>query len=432
MKYFERNLLEEIKKWIDRREIIAIKGPRQSGKTTLLEMLKEWLIKEKGIEKENVIYITFEDREILEKFDENVKDFIKFFIKDENKKYYFLIDEAHLSKDLGKNLKFIYDTYKNIKLIITGSSSMEIISSTAKFLVGRIFSFELYPLNFYEFVKVKDESLFRIYKEKTETVRNFIFNEIDFEVPENDIFIKDLLRLLEEYLTFGGYPEVVKSNNKEEKMIILKNIFNTYLEKDIISFLHITDTAKFRKLVSALSSLIGDLITYETLANVCDTYFKDIIYLLDVLEETYVIMLLKPFHKNLVTELRKNPKVYFIDYGIRNYAINNFTDFNLRQDAGKLVENFVMNEIRTKSENISINFWRTTAKAEVDFVLSDAKKVIPIEVKFQKMKKPKISRSLHSFISSYSPKYAIVFTRDLWGEKSIRNTKVKFIPVVYI
>jgi len=115
-----------------------------------------------------VIYITFEDREILEKFDENVKDFIKFFIKDENKKYYFLIDEAHLSKDLGKNLKFIYDTYKNIKLIITGSSSMEIISSTAKFLVGRIFSFELYPLDFYEFVKAKDESLFRIYKEKTD------------------------------------------------------------------------------------------------------------------------------------------------------------------------------------------------------------------------------------------------------------------------
>jgi predicted AAA+ superfamily ATPase len=142
MKYYERILLEKVKKWIDRKEIIAIKGCRQSGKTTLLEMLKDWLIK-KGVKEENIVYLTFEDREILEKFSLNPKDFVKRFITSEEK-YYFLIDEAHYCKDIGQKLKLLYDTYKNIKFVITGSSSLEITSETAKFLVGRMFSFELF------------------------------------------------------------------------------------------------------------------------------------------------------------------------------------------------------------------------------------------------------------------------------------------------
>ena len=432
MEYLERILLEELKKWTNRREILAIKGPRQSGKTTLLEMLREWLIKEKGVNEKNVIYLTFEDREILEKFDTNAKEFVKRFIQNEKERYYFLIDEAHYSKEIGQKLKLLYDTHKNIKFIITGSSSMEIISSTAKFLVGRVFSFELLPFNFYEFLNAKDKSLLKIYSEKNKLIKELILKGKNFDIPKDDIFIKDLLNALKEFLTFGGYPEVVKSRSEEEKKIVLKNIFNTYLEKDIVSFLQITETIKFRKLISTLSSLIGSLINYETLANTCKTYYKDIIRLLDVLEQTYIIRLLRPFHKNLVTELRKNPKIYFLDYGLRNYSINNFIEFELRPDAGKLVENFALNQIKFISENLFLNFWRTTAKAEVDFILSDVNRVIPIEVKFQSFKREKISKSLYSFISNYRPKYAIVLTKDFWGEREIKNTVIKFIPLVYI
>lgn len=432
MEYLERTLLGELEKWIDRREILAIKGPRQSGKTTLLEMLKEWLIKEKGVDERNIVYVTFEDRELLEKFNINAKEFVKKFVETEEERYYFLIDEAHYSKEIGQKLKLLYDTLKNVKFIITGSSSMEIVSSTARFLVGRVFSFELLPFNFYEFLNAKDKSLLKVYSEKKKLVKEFILKERDFDIPMDDIFVEDLLAVLKEFLTFGGYPEVVKSRNEEEKKIVLKNVFNTYLEKDIVSFLQITDTIKFRKLISTLSALIGNLINYGTLANVCNSYHKEIVRLLDILEETYVIRLLRPFHKNLVTELRKNPKVYFLDYGLRNYSINNFIEFDLRPDAGKLVENFVLNEIKSMSENLFLNFWRTTAKAEVDFILSGANKIIPLEVKFQDLKREKISKSLYSFISNYSPKYAIVLTKNFWGEKKIKNTLVKFIPSVYI
>jgi len=431
MEYLERILLEDIKKWIDRKEILAVKGPRQSGKTTLLKMLKGWLIEEKRVKEKNIIYVTFEDRELLEKFDTNPKDFIKKFVENENEKYYFLIDEAHYSKELGQKLKLLYDTFENIKFIITGSSSMEIMSTTSKFLVGRVFSFELLPFNFYEFLNTKNKSLLKIYFEKNNLIKNLVLKEKDFEIPKNDIFLKDIQSYFNEFLKFGGYPEVVKVKSEDEKKIILKNIFNTYLERDIISFLQITDTIKFRKLVASLSSLIGNLISYETLSNTCGTYYKDIVKLLDILEQTYIIRFIRPFYKNLVTELRKNPKIYFLDCGLRNYSINNFNDLEIRSDAGKLVENFVMNEINFMFDEFLHNFWRTTAKAEVDFILSDVKGVIPIEVKFESLKREKIPKSLVSFIHNYSPKYAIVLTKDFWGEKKIKKTVVKFIPVVY-
>ncbi|RLI90303.1 MAG: hypothetical protein DRO95_06465, partial [Candidatus Altiarchaeales archaeon] len=101
MKYFERILLDEIKKWVERREIIIIKGPRQSGKTTLLEMLREWLHKKKKVRDENIIYLNFEDREVLEKFTLDPKNFIKSFIPDKRERYFILIDEAQYCQEIG-------------------------------------------------------------------------------------------------------------------------------------------------------------------------------------------------------------------------------------------------------------------------------------------------------------------------------------------
>jgi len=424
MEYLERELLGEIKKWIQRKEIIAIKGPRQSGKTTLLEIIKGWLIEEKKINPENVIFLTFEDRENLEKFEEDPKGFIKSFIEN-SQMYYFLLDEIHYVKDCGQKLKLLYDLFKNIKFIVTGSSSLELTSSTAKFLVGRVFPFELLPFNFHEFLLAKDRRMARVYEERNLLVRELILKYKNFKI-EKDIFLKDLLKLLNEFLIFGGYPEIIKARTEEEKMMILKGIYNTYIEKDIISFLRIDETVKFKKLVMLLSSLIGKVVKYENLTASCDSYYKEIIKWIDILEQTYIIRSIRPFHKNLVTELRKNPKVYFFDYGLRNYSINNFSPTSVRVDRGELAENFIFDQLYQL--NKEINFWRTTSKAEVDFVLGEK---LPVEVKFENMRKEKISKSLHSFINAYSPEFAIVVTKNFLGEKKVNNTIVKFIPIVY-
>ena len=430
--YFKRELFEEIIKWIDRREIIAIKGPRQSGKTTLLEMLEKWLKKEKKIKGENIIYLSFEDRELLSGFSLDTISFIERYINGE--KSYFLIDEAHYCKDLGQKLKLIYDKFKNVKIIITGSSSLELTSETAKYLVGRVFSFELPPLNFHEFLLTKDEKLAKIYKERNEKLKNFIYKSKNFGIKKNfiDIHIKELFRHFEEYAIYGGYPAVIKAEKLEEKNIILKNIYNTYVEKDIINYLQITDIAKFRKFVSILSYTIGDVASYESMANEANSYFKEVLNLLDILQQTYIIKCLKPFSKNLVTELRKNPKFYFFDLGLRNYAINNFNKLEIRADKGKLAENFTLNQVfYSKSDDFNVNFWRTTAKAEVDIILSNVKEEIPVEIKFENIKKEGISRSFHSFIDNYEPKRGLIATKDYFGEMKAGNTKILFIPICY-
>jgi len=427
MEYIPRALLNEIIRYIDRREIISIKGPRQSGKTTLLKMLKDFLINEKNIDEDHIIYLTFEDNEILYKFSENPKDFIRKYITD-SKRYYFLIDEAQYCKDLGKKLKLIYDLFENIKIIITGSSSLELKNETARYLVGRLLEFELYPLNFYEFLLYNDQKIARIYKEWNEKVINLLINSSDFEIKKDvDIYINDLLRYLNEYIKFGGYPAIVTAESEKEKIFLLKNLVNTYLDKDVVSFLNIRDTIKFRRLITALASLNGSLINITQLANEINSYFKEIIDLLDILEQTYIIRRIRPFHKNLVTELKKENKIYFIDTGLRNYLINNFNDIEIRNDSGTLIENFILNELYQYGK---INFWRTKNKAEVDFIF-EGKEIIPTEVKFSNIKRDILTRSLYYFIRNYNSRFSIVVTKNYWGERIINNSKIKYIPLVY-
>jgi len=428
---YERELLAKLRKWVERREIFAIKGPRQSGKSTLLEMLAEWLEKEKGVDRKNIIFLTFEDKEILEKFTLGPKEFVESFAEDEVRRHYFLLDEFHYVEDGGQKLKLLYDTTKNAKFIITGSSSLEIIA-LSRYLVGRVFSFYLFPFNFYEFLNARDERIARAYKERNGAVRNFIFRGEDFDF-DKDIFLSDVLKFFEEYAVFGGYPEVIKGRDAETKRIVLKNIYETYVGRDVIELLRIPDIFKFRKLVGLLASQAGSLVNYNQLASTCDSYYKEIIGLLNVLEETYVVRLVRPFHKNLKTELRKNPKVYFIDMGLRNYILNNFNPLEKRSDSGALAENYAFLALFNLVKDFGkVNYWRTLSKAEVDFVLSTGEEIIPVEVKYSDFERPRISRSFRSFLAAYRPEKGIVLTKNFWGKLKTPSTEVKFVPICYL
>lgn len=429
-KYYERELMAELKKWIERKEIFAIKGPRQAGKTTLIKMLINWLEKDKKINTEEITFLTFEDIDVLEKFSTNPKEFAESFLAND-KKHYFFFDEFHYVKNGGKSLKLLYDIMEKTKFIVTGSSSLE-ISALSKYLVGRMFSFYLFPFNFHEFLNTKDKRMAKIYIKRNDAIKKYVFLGKEFATPK-DIFVKDILKLFEEFIIYGGYPEVIKTANKETKKIILKNIYETYIGKDVVGLLKISDVFKFRKLVSLLGSQIGGIVNYNELSTVCNSYYKEIMELLNVLEETYVIRLVRPFHRNLKTELRKNPKVYFIDPGLRNYSVNDFNELEKRSDRGNLAENAVFNALFNLTKNFGkIRYWRTLSKAEVDFVLDLDKELIPIEVKFTELRKPKISRSFRSFLLSYKPKRGLVLTKNFWGEAHINSTKVKFVPICYL
>lgn len=431
MQYIHRKLFDELIKWLDRREILAIRGPRQSGKTTLLEHLSNYIKENKNIPPENVIYISFEDRKEVESFSKEPKSYIDSYINEDFKgRYYFLFDEFQYVRDGGQKLKLLYDTCKNVKFIITGSSSLEITGSIAKYLVGRIFLFNLYQFDFEEYLYLKPKNVLNHYKKNSSLVLDFVFNG---KRPRelSSIFTEDFIKYYEDYCIFGGYPEVVKTNSTETKKIILENIYNTYIDRDIIIFLRIEDDFNFKNILTILANQIGSVINYQSLVRDSLTYYQKLKHYLSILEETFIIKRLRPYHGNISSEIRKNPKLYFIDSGLRNLIVENFNELSLRRDKGSLVENAVFLQL-SKNKVVPLRYWRTIHGAEVDFVIKIGSDLIPIEVKYNNFTSPKPGRSFINFVKKYKPPRGLILTKGFWGEVKIDDTDVLFSPVWFV
>jgi len=422
---YPRDILLNLTKWIDRREAYAIKGPRQSGKTTILRQLQ------KSLPEKKAIFLNFEDPDVLDTFEANPKEYIKSYITSQDR-HFFLMDEYQYVKNCGKTLKLLYDTFENAKFIVTGSSSLELCGDMAKFLVGRVFFFELFPFNFHEFLTTKSPRLAIIYREKNTKIKEFLLKGTLPNIEGAEVFHREFTPLLNEFLTFGGYPAVMTAKDAETKRIVLKNIYDTYVSKDVIEFLKVSDPSKYRCIVRTLAALTGKILNYNAVSNTCQSYYKETKKTISMLQETYIAQLIQPFHKNPLTELKKNPKVYFYDIGLRNHILNNFNPLEKRTDAGNLIENHVLLALRNSFPDKTINYWRTTNKAEVDFILHLDNEIVPVEAKYQVFQKPKISRSFRSFIETYKPQKALIATKDYWNIEKIENTTILFTPSYYI
>jgi len=385
--YVQRTLEEQIQKYLTKKEIIAVIGPRQSGKTTLIKHIFEGL--------NNVNIISLEDVSTLNLFKNDITSFIEIYIKGYD---YVFIDEIQYSENSGKQLKYIYDT-QNVKLFVSGSSSVEISIRSLKYLVGRIFVLELYTFSFEEFLSVKNSKLYNVYKTKT------------FGVEIN----KKLQSYIDEFLIFGGYPRVVLSDEKEEKITVLKNIYNTLLLREVKDLFGIANNDNLIKLIKALSLQIGNLINYKELCDISGFNFPLLKKNLNILELLFICKRCFPFSKNPRTELVKNPKIYFFDYGLRNMIINNFS-FE-RSDKGAMYENLLYSELLKKGKEL--NYWRTKSGAEVDFIYNGE----PIEIKTT----PKIGKSLHSFIAKYSPQKVFVISESEKESVKINGAKIDFL-----
>ncbi len=399
--YIERDLEKELEKYGKRKEIIAIVGARQCGKTTLLN---NFFLKLRNKNKKS---ITFEDQKILDMFSNNIDLFIETYV---NGRDYLFIDEFQYAKNGGKQLKFIYDTCK-IKIFITGSSAPDLAVHGLKFLVGRVFIFKLYPLSFSEFLKFKNKKLQEIY----------LKNDISKELW---IMLK---KYYEEFLIYGGYPEVILSKTNEEKIKVLENIYNTYFLREIKEILQLPDNFKLAKLIKILALQIGNLTNYSELSSSTEYTNFELLKNLNVLKQTFICIEARPFFTNKKKEIIKAPEFFFLDSGLRNILINNFQKLDERVDRGGLNENFVASEIVKK--DYELKYWRTKAKAEVDFILEKNSEVIPIEVKSQ-LNDKKITRSFRNFLEMYKPQKGFVLSYNLVGKMNVLESMVNFRGIV--
>ena len=375
--YIEREILKKFEKLISVYPIIAVVGARQSGKTTFLK---------EHIKQKKAVYLLFDDPDIRKLFDEDIKKFEKQYIEGNE---ISILDEVQYCKNAGIKLKYLADNNK--KLLITSSSEIILGKEVLSYLVGRVSILKLYPFSINEFLNAKNQ------KEFTQEV---------------------LKRNIWEHITYGGYPKVVITEDIEIKKTILKDLYDTMVLKDISKLFSIDEISSLEDFSRYLAVNTSNIISYSNISKNLQLPFRTIKKYLNAMEKSYLVLRIKPFFQNKTKEITKQPKIYFIDTGLRNVITKTF-ESDIR---GELFENYILSELIKLGLNPK--YWRTKTGAEVDFVIENEEGIIPVEVK---IKSEKISRGMFSFINNYKPKKAFVVNY----QKAEKKMKVDGCEVIF-
>jgi len=357
---YKRLILNKIEKVLNREEFIILTGARQTGKTSILLMLKDGLT-QSG---KSCFYFNLENQETLNLLNESPTNIFELLPASKDKAYVF-VDEIQYLNNPTNFLKLLYDDYRDwVKIISSGSSSFYIDHNFKDSLVGRKFLFEIFPLNFEEFV---------IFKGAQDDFANW-------QKKASKYYDEVIGKLWQEYILFGAYPKVVLADSEELKRIILEEIGGDYVKKDVYEA-GIKNTEKYFALMKILAKQSGQLVNMQELSDVLQISRLTIDEYLYVMQKSYQIALVRPFYKNIRKELIKMPKVYFYDLGLRNFFLNDYSTPEKRSDKGEYLESVAFREFLSREGKVDkIKFWRTADGGEVDFVMGDK----AYEIKFDR------------------------------------------------
>ncbi len=393
-----------IKHLADKRYSILI-GARQVGKTTVVKLIHDYL-KNKN---EHTFFLTFENPEILSAINEHPENIFKYAVHpnslEKKRRLYLLIDEIQYASNPTNFLKYLYDTYEDkVKIIATGSSAFYIDKNFKDSLAGRKKIFELYTLDFEEFLHFKGQD--KLIPDLHEIRRRSNYESLNKHLLQN---------LFDEYLTYGGYPAVVLQKNNDDKIELLQELINSHMKKDVLES-NIKEDMKVFQLARILAAQTGDLVNQNNLGAHLKLSNGAIDNYLYLLRKCFHIHLLPPKHGSIIKEIVKMPKVYFNDLGLRNILLKQFGNVNERLDKGHLIENYVYTRLRNLHKLDEILFWRTADGNEVDFVIEKTMdKGLAYEVKYseQQFKLSKYKK----FTSAY-PNYELSLITANKEEKS--------------
>ena len=366
-----RTIVGNIKQEFFQKKAIVLLGARQVGKSTMLKTIFE--------NETNMLWLDAENTDVSLIFENATATRLQSFFG--NNKF-VIIDEAQKIDNIGSKLKLITDYLPEIQVIATGSSAFELRNKLNEPLTGRKFEHKLFPLSFSEM--------------------------------KNHIGLLEEIRMLPHRLVYGYYPEVVTTQNNEEK--ILRLLSDSYLYKDILLFNGIRKPEKMQELLKALAWQIGSEVNYHELGNLIGLKSETVEEYIHLLEQSFVIYRLNSYHTNQRKEIKKGKKIYFNDLGIRNAIINDFSPFETRKDKGNLFENFIINEFIKENEYQDkfqkFYFWRTNEQQEVDLIIEKNGKLKVIEIKWNSKIKPKIPLS---FSNKYpEAKFNYVNSQNFW------------------
>lgn len=390
---FPREIEPKLMENLPNHRALFILGARQTGKTTLIKRIQD------QIQNEKTLYFDLERQDSIELFKQGADQFIKYLDDlgiSETERVVVFIDEIQYLEEFSNFIKLAVDHYSHrIKLIVSGSSAAQIKYQFRDSLVGRKFIFKLHPLTFREFVIFKNES-------RISELLGSNYHEADLEVLLRT-FEERMNELYQEFILFGGYPAVVLARSELSKKRILEEIMQTYILKDIRNLFTIEKINNFNHLIRILALQSGMLFNRENISNEIQLNLRTLDRYIQILADTYLIHSVKPLFTNKPKELKKMPKIFLNDTGLRNSLMNNFVYIENRVDAGELLESAVFSALwKTIGPLDELYFWRTTGGKEVDFILQRGSEYIPFEVK----------------VKSGKPNYLIIFS-ELYSCKEL-------------
>lgn len=369
------------------KETIILLGARQVGKTTLVKKL---------FPKARFLTLDNESsRSILEKYD--ISSYTR--LLEANDKI-IIIDEIQELRDPGRAAKIFYDQMPNIKLIITGSSALNIKNKTSESLAGRKIDYLIFPLTLSEYLVQQGLENELTYSPLLKIVEN--------SLPKEIIKLYDHKTILGNLLTYGQYPAMMRHPSQ---ISYLQNLIDSAVFKDLLELKLLENKKAALSLLRLLAHQIGSLVNYVDLANRLNIDQRTVKRYIELFEQSFIIFSLKPYSTSQRDEIGKMSKIYFYDLGLRNALINNFEYIDNRGDAGALFENFIISELYKYNSygnfGFHFNYWRTKSGSEVDLVLSKSDgTLLAIEIKSQSQ------RVNRSFVARYPKAKLTVITKD--------------------
>ena len=399
----KRTIFTILQKHLDKKEFTILTGARQTGKSTLLKQLEDDC-KQSGIP---TLFLNLENKSILAELNKSPLALFHFLPETEQRIVVF-VDEVQYLDDPSNFLKLLYDEHApKLKIVATGSSAFYIDSNFKDSLAGRKRVFTLFTCSFEEHL---------LLREKTELLNETV--RLSRQKGARSVLLSAIEVEWSNYMLYGGYPAVILEPDVEEKKLLLNEIKDSFVKRDLLESGVKNETA-FYFLFRILADQTGNLLNVSELSTTLKIKQETVENYLFILRKCFHIALVKPFFRNLRKELTKMPKVYLLDTGLRNCLLNNFAPFSFRSDKGALWENVYLRMLLNVYPQDEIFYWRTSAGNEVDFVLPNIQNPYAVEVKYDQSAIKESKYRL--FVSNYPDiplRYAYLnpFTEEIFEE----------------
>ncbi|MEZ5071248.1 MAG: ATP-binding protein [Bacteroidales bacterium] len=348
MKIIARDLSNQIIRKLQPNKVVVVYGARRVGKTVLIKDLMKQV-------DEPVLLLNGEDIHVHDRLAlKSVENYRQLL----GSHKLLIIDEAQKIPEIGLKLKLMVDEIEGLRVIISGSSSLDILQGSGEPLTGRKYTFALFPLSDNE------------------------FNQVEDSITTMD--------RMQERLVFGNYPELIHFEDRQDKIDYLNELVSSYLLKDILVYENIRNSHKIFNLLRLIAFQIGGEVSLQEIGQQLGMSKNTAEKYLDLLRKVFVLHKVEGFSRNLRKEITKNSRWYFLDNGIRNAVIANFNPIEARNDTGVLWENYIIAE-RLKHQayqRLSVNnyFWRTYDKQEIDWVEEREGGLFGYELKWKETK----------------------------------------------